>query len=113
MRRRWLQDSARGLALGVQFGHLERGTRRDLCPEGGYRAQPRVSTLGTLKINESALKGREAGLIKLAPIAAQKLECAIETCYIWTYFPIVSTFDLPPLQGESLWALVPRVETLG
>jgi hypothetical protein len=24
---------------------------------------------------------------------------------------VVSTFDLPPLQGESLWAAVPRVET--
>jgi hypothetical protein len=23
--------------------------RGDLCPEGGYRVQPRVSTLGTLK----------------------------------------------------------------
>jgi hypothetical protein len=42
-----------------------------LCPEGGYRAQPRVSTLGTLNINEFALKlkGREADLIKLAPMA--------------------------------------------
>jgi hypothetical protein len=52
----------------MQFGHLERVTRGDLCPEGGYRAQPRVSTL---KINEFALKGREADLIKLAPIAAK------------------------------------------
>jgi hypothetical protein len=34
-----------------------------------------VSTLGTLKINEFALKlkGREADLIKLAPIAAPKI----------------------------------------
>ena len=59
--------------VALQFGHLERGTRGDLCPEGGYRAQPRVSTLGTLKINEFALKGREADLIKLAPIAAPKI----------------------------------------
>ena len=59
------------------------------------------------------LKGREADLIKLAPIAALNLECAIETCYNWTYFRVVSTFDLPPLQGESLWVAVPRVETLG
>jgi hypothetical protein len=58
---------------GQQFGHLESGTRTDLCPEGGYRAQPWVSTLGTLKINEFALKGREADLIKLAPIAAPKI----------------------------------------
>jgi hypothetical protein len=80
---------------------LERGTLDDLCPEGGYRAQPRVSTLGTHKINELALKGREADLhLSLR----QKLECAIETCYNWTYFRVVSTFDLPPLQGESLWA---------
>jgi hypothetical protein len=35
--------------------------------------------------------------------------------YNWIYFRVVSTFDLPPLQlqGESLWAAVPRVETLG
>ena len=37
-------------------GHLEKVTRGDLCPEGGYRAKPRVSTLGTSKINEFALK---------------------------------------------------------
>jgi hypothetical protein len=79
--------------LGLQFGHLERGALDDLCPEGGYRAQPRVSTLGTLKINAFALtrhmnvrsmnntrssglemlKGREADLIKPASIAAPKL----------------------------------------
>ena len=40
-----------------------------LCPEGGYRAQPKVSTLGTLNINEFDLEGREADLIKLAPMA--------------------------------------------
>jgi hypothetical protein len=57
----------------LEFGHSERGTRGDLCPEGGYRAQPRVSTLGTLKINEFALKGREADLVKLALIAAPKI----------------------------------------
>jgi hypothetical protein len=55
-----------------QFGHLKRDTWGDLCPEGGYRAQPRVLTLGTLKINEFALKGREVDLIKLARIAAPK-----------------------------------------
>jgi hypothetical protein len=38
----------------------------------------------SLGINEFALKlkGREADLIKLAPIAALKLECAIERCYM-------------------------------
>jgi hypothetical protein len=122
-----------------------------ICPEGGYRAQPRVSTLGTLKINEFALtrhmnvrsmnntrssglemlKGREADLIKPASTLRQNLECAFETCYNRTYFRVVSTFNLPPLQhlqpggpgvihgthihvpceGESLWAAVPRVET--
>jgi len=53
MPRRWLQDSVQGFN--------------------------RVSTLGTPK-NEFALKlkGREADLIKLAPIAAPKLVCAIE-----------------------------------
>jgi hypothetical protein len=53
-----------------RFGERDSG---DLCPEGGYKAQPRVSTLGTLKINEFALKGREADLIKLTPIAAQRI----------------------------------------
>jgi hypothetical protein len=49
-----------------------RGSLRVIyCPEGGYRTQPRVSTLGTLKISEFALKGREADLIKLAPIVAK------------------------------------------
>jgi hypothetical protein len=33
----------------LQFGHLERSLRVIYCPEGGYRTQPRVSTLGTLK----------------------------------------------------------------
>jgi hypothetical protein len=55
-------------SIEVQFGHLDRGTRGDLCPEGGYRAQPRVSTLvstlGALKINEFALNGREADLCR-------------------------------------------------
>jgi hypothetical protein len=82
-------------------------------PRRGYRTQPRVSTLGTLKISEFALKGREAGLIKLAPIAAPKIRVRIDTCYNWISFRVVSTFDLPPIQGESLWAAVPRVETLG
>jgi hypothetical protein len=80
MPRRWLQDSAQGLpwvtSLDVRRGSL----RYDLCPEDGYRTQPRVSTLGTLKINQFALKGREADQINLAPVAAQKLECAIEAC---------------------------------
>jgi hypothetical protein len=86
MPRRWLQGSAQGFNPGN--------------PQN----------------NEFALKGREADLIKLAPVAAQNLECAIETCYNWTYFRVVSTFDLRPLQGESLWRRFPGlkpVETLG
>ena len=84
MPRRWLQGSAQGFNPGN--------------PQN----------------KEFALKGREADLIKPAPIAAPKeIECAIETCYNCTYFRVVSTFDLPPIQGESLWAVVPRVETLG
>jgi hypothetical protein len=95
--------SPRVLTLGVQFGHLESSVRGCLCPEGGYRTQPRVSTLGTLEINEltltrrypvapsvkntrssglEMLKGREADQINLAPVAAQKLEYAIKTCTI-------------------------------
>jgi hypothetical protein len=69
---------------------------------------------GNPQINEFALKGRAIDLIKLAAIAASKLEWQL-TCYNWAYFRVVSTFDLPALQlqGESLWAAVPRVETLG
>ncbi len=33
--------------------HLERVTRGDLCPEGGYGAQPGVSTLGTAAQSDS------------------------------------------------------------
>jgi hypothetical protein len=50
------------------------------APKVATGLSPRVSTLGTLKINEFALKGREADLIKPASIAGQNLECAIETC---------------------------------
>jgi hypothetical protein len=79
-----------------------------------------------LAINFSALSqpSRLVDLcLNLAPVAAQKLECAIETCYnvdptfallvryvVSRY--VVSTFDLPPLQGPPLWVAVPRVETL-
>jgi hypothetical protein len=40
---------------------------------GFSRVFNRVSTLGTLKINEFVLKGREADLIKLARIAAPRI----------------------------------------
>ena len=41
--------------------------------------------------------------MKLAPIAAQKSECAIGTCYNWTIGPrfrLVRTFDLAPPSGR-------------
>ena len=41
--------------------------------------------------------------MNLAPIAAQELECTIETCYNWTCFRLVSTLDLALLQSSSLW----------
>jgi hypothetical protein len=66
----------------VQGSAIWRGSLQgDLCPEGGHRTQPRVSTLGTLKIRAFALKGREADQLNLSSIAAQKIEFAIETCY--------------------------------
>jgi hypothetical protein len=68
----------------VQFGDLERVTAENLCPEGGYRTQPRVSTLGSLEINEFALKGREADQINLAPIAAQKIRVRNKEVLKWT-----------------------------
>jgi hypothetical protein len=80
------------------------------APKVATGLSPGVSTLGTLKINEFALKGREADLIKLAPIAAPKIEGAIETCYNCTYFRVVSTFDLPPLQGASLGRQFPGLK---
>jgi hypothetical protein len=43
-----------------------------LCPEGGYRTQPRVSTRSPQN-KRFALKGREADLIKRTPIAALKI----------------------------------------
>jgi hypothetical protein len=79
--------------------------RGDLCPEGGYRTQPRVSTLGTCKINEFALKGREAGGINFALIAAQKLECTIETCFILdpTFALLVRSICRPFRARRSGW----------
>jgi hypothetical protein len=43
------------------------------APKVATGLSPGVSTLGTLKINEFALKGREADLIKPAPIAVPKI----------------------------------------
>ncbi len=53
----------------------------------------------------------------LAPIAAQKSESAqLGRVTIGPSDPashLVRTFDLAPLQGASLWWMIPRVETLG
>jgi hypothetical protein len=42
---------------GWQFGHLKRGARGDLCPEGGYKGSAQgfnpVSTLGTAAQSDS------------------------------------------------------------
>jgi hypothetical protein len=38
----------------LEFGHLERVTRGDLCPEGGYRVQPGFSTLEPSKKRSSS-----------------------------------------------------------
>jgi hypothetical protein len=43
--------------------------------------------------------------MNLAPIGAQELERTIETYYHWTYFRLVSAFDLAPLQGASIWVI--------
>jgi hypothetical protein len=39
--------------------------------------------------------------MNLAPIAAQELERTTETCYYWTYFRLVSTFDLAPFSTSN------------
>ena len=43
------------------------------APKVATGLSPGFQPWGTLKISEFALKGREADLIKLAPIAAQKI----------------------------------------
>jgi hypothetical protein len=59
------------------------------------------------------LKGREAGKINFAPIAGRELKAQSRRATIRFYFLVVSTLNLPPLQGVSIWVAVPRVETLG
>jgi hypothetical protein len=96
----------------LQFGHLDRVTLGDLCSEGGYRTQPRVSPWETLKITEFALKGREADQNNLAPGVAQKLVCGKSNMLQWSLLSRYSTFKLPPPQDASLWVAIPRVKTL-
>jgi hypothetical protein len=80
-----------------------RSAFRGPCPRRGYRTQPRVSTLGT-QTNGSPGRGERGGYqMKLAPIALQKSEYAIGTCYNWTIGPrfrLVRTFDLAPPSGR-------------
>ena len=47
-------------------------------------------------------EGARDSRVNLAPIAASKSECAIETAAIGSYFNVADMFDVPPLQGASL-----------
>src|ERR1700759_265088 len=90
----------------VQGSAIWRGSLQgDLCPEGGHRTQPRVSILGTLKIKAFTPKGREPDQLKFAPIAAQKIEFAIETCYNLepTFALLVRSFCRPFRARRSWW----------
>jgi len=100
------------------------------CPEG-LQDSAQGFNPGNLKINEFALtrhmnvrsmnntrssglemlKGREADKINLAPIAARKLNGQSRRATIRFCFHVVSTLNLPPLQGVSIWEAAPRVET--
>jgi hypothetical protein len=83
----------------------------DLCPEGGHRTQPRVSTLGTLKISAFALKGREADQLNFAPIAAQKIESAIETCYnLKPIFALLVRSICRPFRARRPWSRFPGLK---
>jgi hypothetical protein len=77
-------QSQRGEVLS-DVGQNESKIKRNNFPAGldkvGGFIEAQGFNPGTLKLNEFALKGREADRMKLAPIAAQNLECASETCY--------------------------------
>jgi hypothetical protein len=60
----------------------------DLCPEGGDRTQPRVSTLGNLKINEFALKGREGDQIILLLLPCKNESAQLRLATIRSYFRV-------------------------
>jgi hypothetical protein len=96
--------------LFVPEGPTDRSQGGSALPRRGWRTQPRVSTLGIIKTNGSPRRGgRCCYQMNLAPIATQKSEYAIETCYHWTIGPtsalLVRRFDLAPLQGASLWVV--------
>ncbi|MEA3146139.1 MAG: hypothetical protein QOI53_1611 [Verrucomicrobiota bacterium] len=73
------------------------------CPAGATELSPGFQPWEPNK--RFALKGREmrAYQMKLAPVAAQKSECAIGTCDNWTFGPrfrLVRTSDLAPPTGR-------------
>ena len=96
----------------VQSSAIWRGSLLgDLCPEGGHRTQPRVSTVGTLEINEFALKGREADQINFAPIATQILECTIGTCYnLESTFALLVHSICRPFRARRSWWRFPGLK---
>jgi hypothetical protein len=64
-----------------------------------------IAQVGAKVSNGGSLaRGERCGYqIKLAPIATEKSECAIGTCYNWTIGPrfrLVGTFDLAPPSGR-------------
>jgi hypothetical protein len=101
----------RGASMGAWFLSRRDSTiiaRHEVPqPRRGYRTQPRVSTLGNLKNERFALKGREA-TDELAPIAAGKIRVREKRAY----FHVANTFGLPPLQlqGASLGELLPGLK---
>jgi hypothetical protein len=71
-------------------------------PRRGYRTQPRVSTLGTLKMG-FALKGREMRVPDETRTYCRTKESAHWACYHWTIglrLHLVRTFDLAPPSGR-------------
>jgi hypothetical protein len=95
------------------------------CPAGATELSPGFQpgfNPGNPHNKRFALKGERCGdQMKLAPIATQKSECAIGTCYYLdhqTRFRLVRTFDLAPPSGRvalggRFQGLKPKVETLG
>jgi hypothetical protein len=83
----------------LAFGRVLYAARRP-CSKGAGGLSPGVLTLGTLKINGSPCRGERCCYqMNRAPIAAQKSECAIETCYPWTIGPYFRLVRL----GRSIW----------
>jgi hypothetical protein len=88
------------------------GATTALCTEGlprrGYRTQPRVSTLGTLKINGFALKGRECGSqARSAQLGRVRIGPSDPTSVL------LGRSIWHPFRARRSWWTIPRVETLG